>query len=248
MSRFRVVNGLVVASIALAATALASPIVGKSKEWTIDPPAGWQEDAAAASKGRDRMAAQKVLKLQGIEARVWGPAEPGTALIVQWFVLPIEDDIEHQIDVLDRGMVQGFAKSSIAVDRSRQVVGSLVIRDVRIDRLHGADAKAHMVRRYQPASDGLHVLNTVCIVTSDPAPCEAALNGVQFTVSNPISLHDSINAAYRLGQASGGLIVFAAPILLVLYLVRRRSRARAAVKAAAPPGSPPGPGAVAGGT
>lgn len=198
------------------------------------------ENADIAIKARDQLTSHKI-KPQGIEVRLWSPPGRGEVLLIQWVVLPIDGNIEHEIDTFDREAVKGFAKSSIAVDRSRKVVGSMVIRDVRIDRLNGTDVTGHMVRRYQPAVDGLHVLITTCGGMADLAPCDAALEGVRFTVSNPISLHDSMDAAYQLG------IVVLAPLLVLYYLVRRRSRARAAaVKAAVPPGWPPGPGGAAG--
>ncbi|HEX8114359.1 MAG TPA: hypothetical protein VF516_41800 [Kofleriaceae bacterium] len=231
-----------------ASTALASRTVGQSKEWTIDPPAGWQEDAATERQLRDQMTAQKKIKFQGIEIRKWSPAVEDGMLLVQWFVLPIDGNIERQIDAFDRGMVKGFAQSATTPDGSRKVVGSMVIRDVRVDRLRGTDIQAHMVRRYQPASDGLHVLITVCDVTSDPALCDAALDGAQFTVPDPISLDGWTDAqVYRLAEVFGMLFGIAA-MLLVLYVLRRRSRARtAAVKAAGSPGWPPRPGGAADG-
>jgi hypothetical protein len=253
MSLFHAVNlGLVastaLASTALASTALASPVRGPSKEWTIEPPAGWQENADLTSKARDQLNSSRI-KPQEIEVRVWNPPGRDEILVIQRCVLPIDGNIEDQIDTFDRGVVKAFAKSSIAVDRSRKVVGSMVLRDVRIDRLQGTDDTRRMVRRYQPAADGLHVLVAMCRVALDPAPCDAALDGVQFTVSNPISLHESSDAAYQLGRATGALIIVLAPLLVLYYLVRRRLRARAAaVKAAGPPGWPPGPGGAVGGT
>jgi hypothetical protein len=244
MRSFHAVKLGLVVSIALASTALASPGRGPSKEWTIKPPAGWLENADVARKARE-LASFKV-KPQEFEVWVWNPPVRAEVLILQWLVLPIDGDIEDEIDAFDHGMVKAFAKSSIAVDRSRKVVGSMVIRDVRIDRLQGKEITVRVVRRYQPAVDGLHALVAICMVPSDPAACDATLDGMQFTVPDPISLHESLNAAYQLGRAAGKLIIVLAP-LLVLYVIRRRSRARAAVKAAGRPGWPPGPGGAADG-
>ena len=149
-----------------------------------------------------------------------------------------------------RGRQEAADKAAAAAIKHTETVFGLrleiVDRDMSALKNSISDVKARMVRRYQPASDGLHVLITVCFATSAPAPCDAALNGAQFTVPHPISLHDSTVAlSYWLGAALGKLFVFVAPLLALYYLIRWRSRARAAaVKAAGPPGSPPGPGAA----
>jgi hypothetical protein len=243
MTAIRVACVLIALAWTAAATAVASPVLGKSKEWTIELPTGWREDDATASKARAQVTARK-LRIQDFEIRVWRPEARGAALLVQWYTLPVTGTFEHAIDEFDRGVLDEIAPSSTAQDQSRQVVGSMVIRDIQLDQMGAMKIRIHMVRRYQPAKDGLHVLATMCMGGS-PA-CDAALDGVQFTVRDPVSLQASGHTdAYRIGQAIGSLFLVG---LLVLLLIAIRSMSRASsLKAAKRPGSPPGSGGAADG-
>lgn len=244
------IGGLVLAAgVAVGAPALADAAASGATEWSIDPPAGWHEDAAAA-----RMIRQKLdeagARFAKADFHVWVPAVKGVGLTLQWYVLDADGTSERQIDEYDRGMVSGFAHESTLDNRPQQIVGSMVIRDVRVEQLRGLAVQARMVRRYQPAADGLHVLIAMCTATADIAPCNAAIDGIRFTVPDAEPLRAGAgrehDAAYRAGYVIGKV---ALPVLAlwILYRIVRRGRRKREVTAAAPPGSPPGPGGAAGG-
>lgn len=204
---------------------VAIPAAAADPEWTIDPPAGWRADAAAGQQMRDQIRASKV-SMDQLEVQVWRSGTPGAGLIVQRYVekLGRATDPRREIDELDRGMVHGVFNANPA-DTSQQVVGDMVIRDVQADTLRGANVHARMVRRYQPAKDGLHVLMTMCTSTTDLAPCAAALDSVHFTVADPIPLAG--DRAYRAGYYVGRLILpIIGCVIALIWLMRRRARRR----------------------
>lgn len=209
-------------------------------------PAGWRQDVAATNRIRDQLAA-KPTKGMKFEIHTWAPEDPGPSLVVYWFLVPFSGNAGGAIDELDRGVVKSLPRSTTMQGRPDQIVGSMVIRETRGDPVGDNEANLRMVRRYQPAVDGLHALMAMCVVArSDDSVCDAPLSSIQFTVSDPIALDESGRPlAYQLGRLLGTLIVVGVPLGILLAIRNRRSRR--VVTAGGRPGSPAGPGGAADG-
>ena len=202
----------------------ARPAAAGTSEWAIDPPAGWRADADTAKTTHDQLIASK-LPFDQLEVQVWHPEVPGAGLIVLHYMdkLDASVDLQNHIDHLDHGLLHG-AFNATPTDAAQQVAGSMVVRDARVDRMGDLDVHARMVRRYQPARDGLHVLITICTTSDDLAPCVAPLDSVRFTVADPIPLEGERpdGTSYFISKsvtAIGGLLI------VLLWLKHRMARA-----------------------
>ncbi|HMG22269.1 MAG TPA: hypothetical protein VK607_13150 [Kofleriaceae bacterium] len=216
-----------VVALALAAPAAAAP-VAPTKEWVIDPPAGWREEAELTRQTIDKlntgMAKQGAYRPTQMDATVWEFGDDGSRLFGMWYVMELADHIEDQIDAFDGGVLKSFAGSAKQTAQPPRVEGSQIIRDLRVEGLGGEPVRARLVRRFQPARDGLHVLVAACMSPMDGQACEGALDRAKLTVAAPVPLDyrdPTHNLAYAVGCALGLVGFLAGGVWLGRIVLRK---------------------------
>lgn len=208
----------------LAATA-ARPGRANADEWTVEPPAGWVANAELAKRLREQSKADCPVKS---EAAVWvGPADSRTALLVQFCVLGSRGKPWRTlIGDFDREMMKAVAKSAggtPAGDKPERIEGNLVIRDSMI-ALPSVQMQA--LRRYQPASDGLHVLSVTCVAPKVDV-CGDSLEKSSLVIASPVALDaddgDGVfDRNHKIGIVIGILIALG---VFVVIANKRKQRA-----------------------
>lgn len=104
----------------------AHAVSAAPRAWAIDPPAGWQENAAAEEQLRGIWRGASYV--QRNDARVWRSADGNSILMLQWFLLSLHDDTE--IDDVDRGWIKGMFGPGQPISRQERIVGSMLVREV----------------------------------------------------------------------------------------------------------------------
>ena len=206
MNRLGAVMVLIVA-LAPAASVAAAP-AAPAAEWTIDLPTGWRDDDALTKQTLDELnrglAKQGTERPRQVAVRVWVSSDQLSTLIATWYVLDLAHQIERQIDAFDGGAI----KKLVGTAQPQRIEGSQIIRDIRVDQ----PIRARMVRRYQPAKDGLHILAVFCLPAPETDECGGALDRTKLTVVDPVPLdygdpgHDLAYYAIGSGLVLVGLL------------------------------------------
>jgi hypothetical protein len=212
------------------AVLLWASMTSAAPAWTIDPPAGWHEDAAAAAQLRRTWAGAAYV--QRSDTHVWTSAR-NSALLVLWVQLRTSSDTLSEVDQFDRGTIKGFVGSDNWSEQAARSVDGMIIRDGVAEKLRGVELHAHAVRRYQSARDGVHALITMCMGASEAIACDAAMESARLQVDGPVpfpqhEIHDAYyTAGYMIGYLIGpGILVLAG--WLVYRIATRRRRLLAA--------------------
>ena len=202
-------------------------------EWTVNPPAGWREDLEA--QGQMVRALKQLETTREAMSRTWKFGSRGEdRLTVVWILLAPSVSTRSSVDAFDRGFIRS-ATRSLANQGHAPTVTELPRRDQGTMQIREATAEVdsigtRLVRHYQAARDGLHVLILMCTESVNGRACSTPLDLATFTVKGAIELADPQSRAELAAEATG----IVAGILGVLWFRRRRRRARASRQTSAP--------------
>jgi hypothetical protein len=219
----------VVIALVMAAAVNASAAPGASKEeWTVDPPSGWHEDAALAQQliGTLKTGLSKLegMRTADIDSRVWRAPDQQSALLLQWYRIDLGSDIRGQINDFDRGVQESFVAKAKAEVRPERIEGGQIRRDVIVASLGGKAIRARMVRTYQPAEDGLHLLVLTCTSGGSAPACDTAIDASRLVVAGavPLSYRGRSSTSFMIGYAMGLLLAAGIGVWILLRVLRRR--------------------------
>lgn len=207
--------------------------VSVAEGWKLDPPAGWPELAGVAEQMRDGVGSVCGATL---DAKAWAAPDGGTSRLMMFAcVVPgVGTPYRRLIDALDRAWIPKLAAKTNTKQESEKperVEGSLVIRDAMIANSRG---RMRVLRIYQPADDGLHLVLAMC-AGFDTSGCDASLDSADLVVASPVGL-DAVRGTpleekLSLREVLGGLIFF---VLLIMVHRWWRSQSEPRGSATAP--------------
>lgn len=219
--------------------------VAEAADWKLDPPAGWPEDPEFAKQSARYF---KELCPGKSEVKAWAGPEGTFSRVVALFCVFDSNGTPYrtQIDEMDRKAMDAMTKSSggqQGKEKPQRIEGSMVIRDSAIVL---QSTQVRVLRNYQPADDGLHVLMVTCSGL-DTSGCDPSLDGAYLMVANPLGL-DAVRGTSPEQQQSSvrfrALISIALCVVLVFAIRWWRANiewpARRSTTEAAPPGARPG--------
>lgn len=223
---------LLCAVLTVLAAIAGSPRSAAAADWQIDMPAAWVENPALVEQQRNNGQLIRLCNVK-LELKAWeGPAESSSAMIVMYCAFRMDaDSFRKAIDEYDRGTVDGILKPYGGTRESNEperVIGSLVIRDSMV--VFG-EARARVLRRYQPAVDGLHTLLVMC-VAPDTSACDASVNSARLLVENPVGLDASgrssaFERGYKFGRILGTMLLIGLGMAVLRWVIRKKPKAAA---------------------
>lgn len=184
MTRSSAMLALVTALGALCAFGAAD---AAGREWTVVPPAGWQENSGLAAQLSEQMGSE----IAGFETAAWQSSDGrADSLMVQWLVVKDAGNRGY-LDSYDRDFQRELSvelgDGATAAERPERVVDGVIIRDTV---LTSRAMRLRAVRHYRAGRDGLHVLTATCTSEPNTTPCDAALDGARLVVAGAVSLDD----------------------------------------------------------